>query len=237
MIDEQGELKGAGESKLTKKKLKAVDGFSIFLVSAIITAAVFSYHYYRLAFSGGLSNQAEDWSAFGTFVGGVFGPLVSFVTLLALLRTIFLQKELLQTQQHEFEAMQKLQNDTLQSQLRQFKKADDEADDRTFENGRHKLLTLVDRYASALTKEVENKTKRLDMLAQWIIDGKAPGRQDDVTKINEKLKMTEKQISQLHVLYADIIFDHFVSLDQMKDHFHTRMASIFQKEPDVPPTE
>ncbi|MBK5437966.1 hypothetical protein JFV30_14390 [Pseudomonas sp. TH32] len=56
---------------------------------------------YRQEFSGGYSSKSADWSAFGSYMGGVLGPLVSFLTLVAVVRTVYLQRELLSAQREE----------------------------------------------------------------------------------------------------------------------------------------
>lgn len=56
---------------------------------------------YRQEFSGGYSSKSADWSAFGSYMGGVLGPLVSFLTLVAVVRTVYLQRELLNAQREE----------------------------------------------------------------------------------------------------------------------------------------
>lgn len=76
--------------------------FWFLIVATAIAALVVTIYYYRLTFGGGLSPDASDWSAFGGYIGGVFGPLVSFLTLLAVLKTVYLQRELLDAQANEF---------------------------------------------------------------------------------------------------------------------------------------
>ena len=82
-----------------------MDLFSLFLVVVVIVSVVLAVVLYRQSFGSGLSLEPNNWSAFGGYMGGVFGPLISFLTLLAILKTIRLQKELLDTQRTEFEAM------------------------------------------------------------------------------------------------------------------------------------
>lgn len=229
MSEGQQPVKGfeLDELEVIRGSSRPVDAFSIVLVGVVVVAVVLSIYYYRTAFAGGLSHQTDDWSAFGTFIGGVFGPIVSFVTLIAILRTIWLQRELLQTQQHEFDAMQRISIQTLKSQLKQIQKADDEASVRVFEDGRNKLLTMLDRYIEGLTREIEQKRQRFDLFAQWIIDGKAPGRQDEFTKADKKIKELDQQEIGLLILYDEIIFGEFESLNEMKNHFQKAVRDIF----------
>lgn len=81
------------------KKLWSFWFFIIALGAIGIGIAIYAY---RLKFGGELSSEASDWSAFGSYAGGVFGPFISFLTLLAVLKTVYLQRELLDNQAAEF---------------------------------------------------------------------------------------------------------------------------------------
>lgn len=57
------------------------------------TALVLAVGCYLKIFNNGLSQSPDNWSAFGSFFGGLFSPLISVVTLFALMRTIGLQMD------------------------------------------------------------------------------------------------------------------------------------------------
>ncbi len=61
-------------------------GLAALLVTLLIVLSL-----YLLVFNDGLSLSADKWSAFGSYFGGVLGPIVSLVTLFAVMRTIGLQ--------------------------------------------------------------------------------------------------------------------------------------------------
>ncbi|WP_460060104.1 hypothetical protein [Pseudomonas sp. H2_H09] len=97
-----------------KTNNKSQFDFLVYVGLAIIFVLLGSllYFYFNI-FDGDVSRKPDSWSAFGSFFGGVFGPVISLVTLFALLRTIQLQKELLTTQSLEFEALSSLQSEQL----------------------------------------------------------------------------------------------------------------------------
>ncbi|CAI8749666.1 hypothetical protein [Pseudomonas sp. IT-P260] len=104
-----------------KKTNKSQFDFLVNVGLAIIFVLLGSLlYFYFNVFDGGVSKKPDSWSAFGSFFGGVFGPVISLVTLFALLRTIQLQKELLVTQSTEFDALSSLQSE----QLREAKLSD-----------------------------------------------------------------------------------------------------------------
>lgn len=73
--------------------------FTLLVVACSGVYAAFTI--YRQQFGGGYSPKSDDWSAFGSYMGGVLGPLVSFLTLVAVVRTVYLQRELLGAQREE----------------------------------------------------------------------------------------------------------------------------------------
>jgi len=83
------------------------------LIGAVVFVAV-AIGYYRSIFAGNLSTQANDWIVFGTFIGGILGPCLSFFALIALLYTLTIQggqlqamKESLNASNEQIEVMQK----------------------------------------------------------------------------------------------------------------------------------
>lgn len=62
----------------------------LFGLAALVVIAV---GFYLSVFNNGLSPKSDSWSNFGSFFGGLIGPGISLVTLIALLRTIDLQLE------------------------------------------------------------------------------------------------------------------------------------------------
>lgn len=109
----------SAKSKITY----ALKSFWFFSSAIILLCLVAAIWVYRSKFGGGFSQNSSDWSNFGSYMGGIFGPLVSFVTLLAVLKTVYLQRELLGVQQEEFERMSELQAKTFESQQLQIDQA------------------------------------------------------------------------------------------------------------------
>lgn len=205
----------------------SVDVFSLALVAAVSIAVVFSVYFYRQAFNGDLSVTPDNWSAFGSYIGGIFGPLISFLTLLAILKTIALQKELLATQRYEFEAMQRLQAKTLGSQLAQIDRANSEADRRIVEETRLNILKTLDNYLRALKEEYGNKLKGYDQLFQWLMDGKARPTMEQINSVRSRLSAYEKRLASLTVLYSDLCFEDFTDVASIKSRYQSGMEKIW----------
>lgn len=98
------------------KFIRSLNSFVLVSLLLIIVSLALAIYLYRLKFGGELSGVSGEWSNFGGYIGGIFGPLVSFVTLLAVLKTVYLQRELLDAQRQEFERINELQVKTFESQ-------------------------------------------------------------------------------------------------------------------------
>lgn len=67
----------------------------IFLLTALFVLAVPSVYFIR--FPGGFSENQTDWASFGSYVGGTVGAVFASLSFLALLYTVYLQREELST--------------------------------------------------------------------------------------------------------------------------------------------
>lgn len=205
----------------------AVDFFSASLVSVVVISVLVAIFMYSETFESGLSRSVENWAAFSSFVGGLFGPLISFLTLLAILKTIGLQKQLLDTQRSEFKAMQVLQGQTLASQLAQIQKANAEADRRVVEETRLNILRTLEHSTSALNQELTTKRRGLETLFQWVVDGKGRATPEEVEGIQAKIKTYEKNIASMITLYDSICFEDYESVDAIKAQYKAGMQKIW----------
>ena len=65
--------------------------FFILLSAAAITLGVLTLYFYN--FPSSISEKNDNWGTFGDFFGGTINPLLSFLSLMALLLTILLQSK------------------------------------------------------------------------------------------------------------------------------------------------
>ncbi|MBA1321223.1 hypothetical protein [Pseudomonas plecoglossicida] len=93
--------------------------FWFFAISLVVVSVVLAIYLYRLNIGVEFSRNPNDWSGFGSYFGGIIGPVVSFVTLLAVLKTVYLQREMLRAQSEEFERINIIQQDQLDGASRQ----------------------------------------------------------------------------------------------------------------------
>ncbi|MDM9555580.1 hypothetical protein QU926_18320 [Pseudomonas asiatica] len=217
-------MDGSNENKVVRR---SIDWFSVSLVTVVMLSAIVAFAVYRQAFSAGLSHAPDNWSAFGGFIGGLFGPLISFLTLLAILKTIDLQKQLLKTQRSEFEELQALQAETLRSQRDQIDRANADADRRVLEESRLNLLRTIDNYTAALNIECDTKRRSLETLMNWVMDGKGSPTKDEINKCREKIRQYEKRLAAVMLLYGDLCFEDFNDVSSMKEFYKKEMEKIW----------
>lgn len=74
-------------NRLIKNEKKHWPLVLIFLLLALSPIVIYLYKFHY-----GLSNDFNRWSAFGSYFGGIYGPLLSFLSLLILIRTLFQMK-------------------------------------------------------------------------------------------------------------------------------------------------
>lgn len=123
-------------------------GFLLFSVLCLTLSVVVAVLLYRSKFGGGLSLISSEWSNFGAYIGGIFGPLVSFVTLLAVLKTVYMQRELLDVQKDEFKSMNALQQQTFDSQSSQMIRAASDAEALQVSAAQDTAIKVVDQHIS-----------------------------------------------------------------------------------------
>ena len=77
-----------------------------FLVAAAVGLGVFVFAAYFLAFHDSLSSKQEVWGQFGDFVGGTLNPILSFLSLIALVFTVLVQVRQLDNSRDELKNSQ-----------------------------------------------------------------------------------------------------------------------------------
>lgn len=211
------------------EKVMSNDVFSRLLkISPVILLflAGLSLFFYRDIFSGDFSTNAQDWSAFGSYIGGLFGPLVSFVALLAVLKTVELQKELLDTQNREFEAMHTLQNRTFDSQQNQIDEAKENSRIEAVERLKDVLIgaierrvTLYDaRYARAYSryeryKDFENKSNQ--GISRRLYES-----------VDKEMAVCDRNIHSLQALVAEMATAEFSEVEALRAFYTDHNKSI-----------
>jgi uncharacterized membrane protein len=156
---------------------------SILVVATIIIAAVFIVYF--LNFKDGLSSINSDWGTFGDFIGGTLNPILSFLSLIALLVTIFLQSKELKLSRDELKLTRKELIKTAEAAKKQ-------ADHFEMESKRSDLYRLIEK----LVERIDYNYKET-----FLFDGKTLF---DIAPNNLRVEINQDEIDKLQRLYKNI---------------------------------
>ncbi|MFV9064941.1 hypothetical protein ABQ366_04495 [Serratia fonticola] len=66
---------------------------TIVVFSLLFLISMPAYKYWSQFHQYGISNKNQDWASFGSFIGGMYGPILSFISVLILCITLWLTKK------------------------------------------------------------------------------------------------------------------------------------------------
>lgn len=196
-------------------------GIGLFLLLCAVIAT------YLSVFNNGLSHAPDNWSAFGAFFGGLVGPAVSLVTLLAVLKTVYLQKELLDTQRSEFAAMQRLQQATFESQSAQIAAANLASEQDYFDRVRISCLQMIDRQILLHENKLGRVDSAIKLAAKMSYEGK-PVKSDDIKGMKNNYELIEKVINDLMLLSIRVSQSEYASATDLLDFYRSEMFKVFK---------
>jgi len=182
--------------------------FSLLVIAVVV---------YLSIFNNGLSKAPDNWSAFGSFFGGVFGPVISLVTLFAILKTIDLQKQLLSTQRKEFDDLSKLQRESNEAQVEQTGVS-------KLSDYKSHQLQLLDQQISMFERMHDRYGKEVEQikLTQDFLNMNAA----HLRGLNSSLQETDKAASDLVRLSIEISLCDFESVEQLRNRVSERLGTI-----------
>jgi hypothetical protein len=192
---------------------------------AVVVAAVYAVVKYRSVFGSQLSSISSDWSNFGSYIGGIFSPLISFVTLIAVMLTVVLQKRLLDEQSDQFVRMNQLQKNTFNSQADQIVNAERQAED-----GR--LTDLLNSLHSFLALKIGNEKANLETFKGNIANLKGsllemgPGRRAILENNVKSANALSEKIDALLQLAEELVIRDFSDSYGAKQYFKEAYLDI-----------
>lgn len=193
--------------------------FSLMLIAG--GGAYTAYYLYRRKFGGEFSPVADDWSAFGSYMGGVLGPLISLLTLAVVIRTVYLQRELLDTQRQEALALKvAAAQDTSVKAIEMLISMQEKDYDRNLESAfkyreEHKVVLLGGPHVDAnLKEEKENKLQAL-------------------YDCRDRARLGVALLSQLALMIAT---ESFVDVQDVRDRMKRDVVVVYKKLDDAFPS-
>lgn len=207
-----------------RKLVAALASYWFLSITFILLSVAIAVSLYRYKFGSVLSGISSEWSNFGSYMGGIFGPLVSFMTLLAVLKTVYLQRELLDAQKQEFKELNELQIKTFEKQEEQIKFARNEAVSvrvQSYLNVQLNMLgALIDQY-----RRVEDSASAA-IVTMASISGESEEKKSAINDTRLKKEVAEQKIADLIVLSLELsVVDH-ESIEDIRKALFPQFAKI-----------
>ena len=183
----------------------------------VLLVACVAIYYYRLKFGGDFSDKSSEWSDFGSYIGGIFGPLVSFVTLLAVLKTVHLQRELLTAQRVEFDRMNTVQQQTFDAQINQNSSIAEDAKRKRVADFQNTVLQLLNQQISlqeGIVDSIEKYEKEIYAKADLRNDARVAAITRTVEDKSVALNVV-KELSRLSVAVAMFEYNSVAQIRKM----------------------
>lgn len=198
--------------------------FLVFSVTCVALGMIVAVLLYRAQFGSELALTSVEWSNFGGYIGGIFGPVISFVTLLAVLQTVYMQRELLDTQKKEFTELLKLQSDAALKQDEQLAHAKSESDRARVQAYQTTILNVVESFSA----EFRLESNEMLAAAEKAVSGGRPFLDGVREEASYKARANEarKKVAAFKVLAVELSVTEFEGIQEVKAKFAPRMLEI-----------
>lgn len=188
-------------------------------VASILIALVVSACLYGKQLGHNLSSAGTDWATFGSFFGGVFSPMVSFVTLIAIIQTIKLQRELLENQSNEFTKLHDLQLQTFEAQESQLAHAKELFEQEKISTYKQTLLTVIAQRIELHQKVIDRATDGARFLLTEKMKNDGLTVDPQLTENLETKESYEKKVNLFHELAIKIATTKYSSIAELDREF------------------
>lgn len=201
------------QSTTTDRSLDLLKYSVLFVVIAVVIAILI----YRFKIGGELASKSDEWSNFGTYIGGVLGPLISFVTLLAVLKTVYMQRDLLETQKNEFTDLSAKQDQQLVLAKTEAERAKVQAYQTTVLNVLESFSAEFKDDARELAVSASNVASRgLNILDSVRLVESYKSREDEA----------RKKVSEFKILALELSINEYQNTDEIKKKFGPELQRI-----------
>lgn len=208
-----------------RKTARTLKLFWFFSSASILVSFAIAICAYRSKFGGALSDSSSDWSNFGSYIGGILGPLVSFVTLLAVLKTVYLQRELIDAQREEFDRMNVVQRQTFDAQIIQNSSIADDTKRKRVSDFQNTVLQLLNQQISLQQGVIEVMEKyEKEMYSKS--DVRNDVRVAAIARAHESKSSALKVVQELSELSIAVAMFEYSSVSQIRKIVVEKLDSV-----------
>jgi hypothetical protein len=219
--------------ELNARRIVRIDAVLRYGISILVIALLLSVTSYLWVFRYGLSNEPNNWSAFGSFFGGVFGPMVSVVTLVAILKTISLQREMMDAQREEYSSLLDQQRLAFIEQQRQTELSDSALKSSRVADYKSGLLQMLDQQSnyqhSAANAYRERINTALSMLGPLKDIKDTPENKksmEDLGELSKRMGESERSALEITRLSLSLAVTEFEDVAEVKTFIASRISII-----------
>ena len=209
-----GKQKGSVRKNTESKFVNVLGG-------AAVIACFLVCIFYMVNFPSGISSSTTRWSEFGGYLSGVLLPVISFLTLAAILRTIYLQREMI-----------KLQDDTFKAQIEQAERLSKEAAQAKIDNRKSMILSVIDRVVASNIRDAESLSKvraeSLQLLSKIEDSNTKVDAAFDISRLQERTQEVDKKRLSLDEVFYIVSMTNYSSVEQLQSDYEQRMNAIYQ---------
>ncbi|POA26370.1 MULTISPECIES: hypothetical protein [unclassified Pseudomonas] len=218
---------------MTQSQKRAKDRFLSFLllsVFSVVLAVIVAVGAYRYTFGGTLAVTSVEWSNFGGYIGGLVGPLVSFVTLLAVLKTVYMQRELLDVQKHEFNQLLEFQRLESLKQDEQLLLAKSEANRAKVHAYQTSLLNVLESFSNECRLESNEMFAAADKVSSDPLDVILGNKA--VEKYKRRGNEARRKVADFKILAFELSVAEFSEVSEVREKFAPRLLEIINRAED-----
>jgi hypothetical protein len=181
---------------------------------------------YVWKFHSGISSKAEVWSAFGSFFGGVFSPLISGVTLVALVKTISLQHHMMVAQKRDANSVIRMQAESLKNQMDQLEIAKVQMEGSRVSDFRNSLIrTLEQRVTYYQTAQADALT-RISTLKQL---DEGPEVYLSITELARLMPKYKEEVTKLLKLSLKLSVMEFATVEALRAYVAAEVTMVLRE--------
>ena len=164
--------------------------------------------------------DSGEWSDFGSYFGGVLGPIVSVLTLVTVFKTVLLQREMI-----------KIQNETFVSQMNQAKSLSEDSAQARLDNRKSMLLSVVDRMVASTLRDVSMldslKIEQMKSLSSYRDEKVLAEAGEDLRKLGARISDLLAIRLQLDGLLTHLAITQHEDVETLQADFFARLSLIY----------
>ncbi len=193
----------------------------IVATSIVLIAYFINFHAYQF------SNQTSDWGNFGSYVNGLLNPILLFLTIIYLSRSLKTQKDAVEKQKEDILTQLNLVTIANENQRHQIKELQKSNEIAQITNHQTELIKYIN---NAVTSFLEHN---LNLDSDWDKISKKSHITDSEVKrleyISKQKTNNFNKILNLNNLALNLILEDFDSVGELKQMFKGRWKDILEK--------